>query len=47
MLDNKLEAAINIELKNASSLSQLMNELNKVDENINFKVLDSSSGKLL
>jgi len=47
MLDNKLEAAINIELKNVYSLSKLINELNKIDESINFKILDNLSGKLL
>ena len=47
MLDNKLEAAINIELNNVSSLNQIIDELTKIDKGINFRILDNASGKLL
>ena len=47
MLNNNLEAAINIELKNISSLNQIIDELTKIDKGINFRILDNSSGKLL
>ena len=47
MLDNKLEAAINIELNNVSSLNQIIDELTKIDKGINFRILDNSSGKLI
>ena len=47
MLDNKLEAAINIELNNVSSLNQVIDELTKIDKGINFRILDNASGKLL
>tara|TARA_B100001250_G_C19703030_1_gene745641 strand:+ start:59 stop:781 length:723 start_codon:yes stop_codon:yes gene_type:complete len=47
MLDNKLEAAINIELKNASSLNKVIDKLTKIDKGVNFKILDNASGKLL
>ena len=47
MLDNKLEAAINIELKNISSLQQIIKKLTKIDKEINFRILDNASGKIL
>ena len=47
MLDNKLEAAINIELNSVSSLNQIIDELTKIDKGINFRILDNASGKLL
>ena len=47
MLDNNLEAAMNIELKNISSLTQIIDELTKIDKGMNFRILDNSSGKLL
>ena len=47
MLDNKLEAVINIELNNVSSLNQIIDELTKIDKGINFRILDNASGKLL
>ena len=47
MSNNNLEAAMNIELKNISSLSQIISELTKIDKEINFRILDNSSGKLL
>ena len=47
MLNNNLEAAMNIELKNISSLTQIIDELTKIDKGINFRILDNSSGKLL
>ena len=47
MLDNKLEAVINIELNNVSSLNQIIDELTKIDKGINFRILDNSSGKML
>jgi len=47
MLNENLEAAINIELKDISSLSNVINKLNKVDNQMNFRILDNSSGKLM
>jgi uncharacterized membrane protein YhiD involved in acid resistance len=47
MLNDNLEAAINIELKNISSLSKVVDKLTKIDKGINFRILDNSSGKLL
>ena len=47
MLDNKLEAVINIELNSVSSLNQIIDELTKIDKGINFRILDNASGKLL
>ena len=47
MLDNKLEAAINIELNNISSLNQIIDGLTKIDKGINFRILDNASGKLM
>ena len=47
MLDDKLEAAINIELKNIYSLNQIIEKLTEIDKQINFRILDNASGKLL
>ena len=47
MSNNNLEAAINIELKDISSLPKIVDKLTKIDKRINFRILDNSSGKLL
>tara|TARA_Y100001970_G_scaffold283584_1_gene399088 strand:- start:15708 stop:16430 length:723 start_codon:yes stop_codon:yes gene_type:complete len=47
MQENKLEAAINIELKNVSSVNKVIDRLTKIDKGINFRILDNASGKLL